>query len=880
MLTSLPLVPSGAGAPTGDDLRACATPGQVQVRGDTWARIRSPQYAATEGERVVTAFAAPPTKPRWVYVTNGSVVQLSTSAGCTWHHIYPMPTETDAVAAAPRPRVVTHLVAPGPTSLWIASYDAAGDAARPHVERSLDATPAPGNRTSASFQTFDHGLPPVGRPVTLAVSPVNADQAYLVLDTTPDLANGGTPRRQAFRSSVDVSLQDTPVPSRSWTELTLPAEVASPAGLVVSPVDSSVLWAWAGSHYAVSTDGGDNWRAKPADGPVTAIDVDNTGRAAVFTKSGEDGRVTFMDDALVVSGTRSVPVVVTHAAHAMRYDVHAVAGADGTYGWDVNYKRWVPLHPSGVKAFEAITFGASSTGRILLGQSGGDLYRLDLFPGDAFIKPPDARDGSDIRVNARGSIAEPALTVQRHVVTVAPGDTTPDRVDFGMPPSPVPLDVFFLMDTTDSMGNAIEGLKKGVKEIARNLKERTNGSACFGVGDIKDESLVNSQGSAALAPYRLVQPITCDLEELQRKVDSLEEGGGNPEQREAQTIALTQAVSGRGQVEPPAVLPGQDAHFTAPTRVIVLITDAGFMQGSAGGYSFPTIKDTVRTLHAYHDTKVVGVVVHTNNDFQKALADVTAVVQGTHTVAPEWGVDCDGVGGPDIGPGEPLVCPTENNAPEIEPAIVALLLNVKDPGTMASTIVDPHGVVARVDGRLSRIVDLKRENHQPYTLHLTCSPEQDGQDLPVRLYGSVRGETLVSGEVVVRCRAPKPLPTVAPPPPPLPEAPEPRVIRPIAPILVVEPQPFPNLPNNLNLNAGLSQEEQKQFQLAAVGQDASEATEEAEDVELAMTGLPSAEDRAAAWLLLGAATAVSAGAATVWATRRRSQHALRTAGSR
>jgi hypothetical protein len=871
VLTALPLLGAGAGAPTGDDLRACATPGQVQVRPDTWARIKSPQYAAMEGERKVTAFAAPATQPGWVYVTNGSVVQLSTSAGCKWDHIYPAPAQTDAVPAAPRPRVVTELVAPQPGALWVTSYDDAGGAAHPHVERTLNATPAPGNKTTEGFQAFDNGLPPVGRPVHLAVSPVNADQAYLLIETTPDVANGTTtPRRQVLRSSVDLTFQDTKVPDRTWNDLTLPAEVTNPAGLAVSPSDSTVIWVWNASSYAVSVDRGDTWRVKHADGPVTTIDVDSTGRAAVFTRSGEAGRVTFVDDTLTVTGTRAVPAIATMAGHARRYDAHVVAGADGTYGWDVNHRRWVPIQPRGVPAFERVAFGTSDTAGILLGQAGGDLYRFDLFPGDAFLRPPAAAAGNDVRVNARGSIVKPTLRVRHHDVTVAPTKTAPDPVDFGMPPSPVPLDVFFLMDTTDSMAPAIEGLKKGVKQIARNLTERTNGSACFGVGDVKDETVFHNGGKTTLAPYRLVQPITCDLDQLQAGVDQLEEGGGNSEEAEAQTIALTQAVTGKGQVQPPSVLPGEDAHWTAPTRVIVLITDSGFME-SNNSATFPTIKDTIKTLNAYHDTKVVGVVVHTDNEFAPALRDVTAVVRGTHTVAPAWGVDCDGIGGPDVRAGEPLVCETQNEAPAIEPAIVALLLNIKDPGTMASQVVDPHHVVAGVDGNLSRIVDLKRENHQPYTLHLTCSPAQDGKDLPVKLSGSVRHQTLVTDEVVVHCRAPKVAPRVPRrPEPPLPDRELP-LRPPIAPIILVEPQPIPQPPNNINVNAGMSHEEQQQFQLAAVGQDASETDVEEAEEDLAMSALPSREDRAAAGLLLGAATFVSAGASVVWASRRRTQ---------
>jgi hypothetical protein len=877
-LAALPLFAATAGAPTGDDLRACAVPGQVSVRPDTWARIRSPQYGANEGDRKVTAFAAPVTQPAWVYVTNGKVVQLSTSAGCKWDHIYPAPGASDSVPNAPRPRVVTQLVAPAPQVLWIASYDNAGGVAHPHVERNLDATPAAGNKTTAGYESYDDGLPAVGRPLQLAVSAVSKDQAYLVVDTTPDVGNGTTAaRRQVFRTSVDLALQDTKLPSKTWTEVTLPAKLATPAGLVVSPTNSAEIWAWAGSTYGVSTDRGAHWRTRSAGAPVTAVDVDDTGRAAVFTRGGEGGRITFADDALAVSGTMPVPVAATVAAHAQRYGVYAVAGAKGAYGWDLNHKRWVAIQPRGVRAFQRIAFGASGSGRILLGQSGGDLYRLDLFPGEAFLKPPKGADGNGIEVNAGGSIARPVLHVQRHDVTVAPARTTPDTVDFGMPPSPVPIDVFFLVDTTDSMGNAINGLKNGVKQIARNIAERTHGSACFGVGDIKDESIVHTGGQATLAPYTLVQPITCQLATLQTSVDKLTEGGGNADEREAQTIALTQAVTGKGQAQPPTVLAGQDAHFTAPTRVIVLITDAGFMQGSSGGFTFPTLKDTVRTLNAYHDVKVVGVVVHTDNDFAKAKNDVTALVRGTHTFAPEWGVDCDGIGGPDVGPGDPLVCETENSAPAIEPAIVALLLNVKDPGTMASRIVDPHHVVDSVDGRLSRIVDLKTENHQPYTLHLTCSRAQDGQDLPLQLYGSVRDRTLVTDEVVVHCRGPKVVPKVVRRHPVF-EPPDLHTPPRFAPVLLIEPQPVVNNPpNNLNMNAGLSHEEEQQFQLAAVGQDASEGTEDAEEVELAMSALPRREDRAAAELLLVAGLMVSAGATTVWARRLRTQRALRTA---
>jgi len=875
LLASLPLFGAKAGAPTGDDLAACATPGQVEIRKDTWARIASPQYAANEGPREVRAFAIPESHPAWIYVTNGSVVQLSTSAGCTWDHVYPAPGQAPDSVATPRARVVTQLVAPEPQALWIASYDDAGGVPHPHVERTRDATPAAGNKTTKPYESVDAGLPAVGTPLQLVVSPVSSDRAYVLVETLPDAANGQTTaKRRVYRTIVDPMLDDAGLPGTTWDEVTVPLD--APAGLVTSPVKSSVVWTWSGDTYAFSADGGETWKTGRAGGEITTIDVDGSGRAAVFTRAGEAGTVTFLDADGKEVGRRAVPVVATSASHARRYDVYAVSGPDGTYGYDVNHERWIRIHPVGVEPFERIAFGASRSGRILLGQAEGALFRLDLFAQESFLPPPPTIDGNGIEVNRPTGLTKPVLTVEKPTVTVAPGETVANAVDFGVPPSPVPIDVFFLMDTTNSMGPAIAGLREGVKDIATNLKKRTNGSACFGVGDVRDESVTQGQGSSVMRPYRLVQPITCDLGELKRGVDELVEGGGNQTQAEGQTIALTQAVSGKGQLEPPAVLPGQDAHFTAPTRVIVLLTDAAFMTGKQGGFTFPTIDETVQTLNAYHDVKVVGVVVHTANDFHAALADVTAVAKGTHTYAPEFGVDCDGDGVMDVPPGEPLVCETDNSAPAIEPAITALLLGVKDPGTIASRIDDPHHVVARVDGGTSRIVNLKRENHLLYDLHLTCSAAQDGEDLPVRLVQTVRGDTVVVGEIVVRCRSAVVPPEVSKPPRVAEPEPDPPLPRPRPIVLALVPPAFqPPVPNNpisnINPNAGLSQEEQQQFQVATVTQGAQE-DEEAEDVELAMSGVRP-DDAAAASLLLGAATVVS----VAYALRRRTQRATATA---
>jgi hypothetical protein len=88
------------------------------------------------------------------------------------------------------------------------------------------------------------------------------------------------------------------------------------------------------------------------------------------------------------------------------------------------------------------------------------------------------------------------------------------------------------------------------------------------------------------------------------------------------------------------------------------------------------------------------------------------------------------------------------------------------------------------------------------------------------------------------------------------------------------PPPVPNQPpSNINPNAGLSHEEQQQFQLAAVHQGAGEEqAEEVEEADLAMSGL---DDSDAARLVLGCAGLASAVAGGVYASRRRAQKAMR-----
>jgi hypothetical protein len=102
----------------------------------------------------------------------------------------------------------------------------------------------------------------------------------------------------------------------------------------------------------------------------------------------------------------------------------------------------------------------------------------------------------------------------------------------------------------------------------------------------------------------------------------------------------------------------------------------------------------------------------------------------------------------------------------------------------------------------------------------------------------------------------------------------PRLPRPPVAAAVVQPPPAPAQPlSNINPNAGFSQQEEQQFQLAAVTQGAADQEDPQEEVELAMSD-HRARDAAAGGYVLGGGMMLSSAVAVAY--RRRLQRATRT----
>lgn len=864
---------TASGAPSGDDLAACRAKDQIQLRKDRWARINAPKMGGGEGESVIVDYTTPPIARSRIYMTNGRVIKVSADAGCTWAPMFSGIPQKDRTPGIDQD-IFTHLAAPNDRSLWAASYDEISEGVyRPRVYIAVNLEND--SLANATFTEVSHNAPLVGKPVALAPATKAQDLVYLLVEGEPDptAPDPTAPVRRLYVSRVQADPPLLAFFGLGWDQVPLPAGFSFADGIQPS-AQGRGLWVWQGSKYAFLADAyadEPSWEVKDAGSRISTIDV-SRGVVTIVVDTPQGGSATrrVVGDKLVAD---TLPTKATAFTHGGGRGVYVVSGPRGTYGYDVYVQRWIDITPKGVEPFDKVLMPTGGVGRIVLGRSGNAFYRFDTYPGERFLPPRPGEIGFG---DWRHLLPERNLTRIKFIVgdedtdpyvervTVKPGELTDVPVTLRVPADATPLDVYFLLDTTSSMQVMINTLKVGMANIALKLRQALGKDACFGVGEFKDYG----GGLLEDSPYRRRLPITCEADPTVPKVraalETLQSGGGG-DQPEAQTVGLVGSVRGeqRAMFRPSAF------------KVIVLISDSSFKQGGR----YPGIDQAVEELNV-DDVKVVGVVVGGDGDPEAARADMEAVAEGTGTYAPRNGVDCDGDGrrNPwDLLANAPLVCDTTGSTPDLMPAIVGLLLGVTDPGTLAVDVVDEDDVVVEpIKGTTNVIRNLKEQSWLTFAMPVRCRADQDGQDLRVRLTPSVRERTTgIEGTAVVQCRSTPIVPKRIPP------VPEPEIFDPPRPpkppiaIALPQPPPAPAQPiSNINLNAGLSQEEEQQYQLAAVTQGANEEQQNEETLELAMSDYR-ARDAAAAGMMLGGASLLTAGAAVAYRRRLRTQRAAR-----
>jgi hypothetical protein len=245
------------------------------------------------------------------------------------------------------------------------------------------------------------------------------------------------------------------------------------------------------------------------------------------------------------------------------------------------------------------------------------------------------------------------------------------------------VDVFFLIDTTGSMGPSINGVKKTVENQIVDPLGAMGFNVDFGVAQFKDYPTA-PYGSPGDFPYQRVADIAT-LNPFWMQVNEIAlfnlispfSAAGGADTPEAQLTALYQMATGLGQdtANPTAydyIAPNQQADWrTCPAtpapatcqnlRIAVLITDASFHSGGI----YPDIPTTISALNG-KNIKVIGIQP---SDGAGDLDQITAITQfdtianGTNSLAPaslSTPLSC-GAGLGSVPAGQPLVCTVNND---------------------------------------------------------------------------------------------------------------------------------------------------------------------------------------------------------------------------
>ena len=827
-------------------------PSAVTVQRDLWEQITPPAF--TDVPATITSYALDPGTDDHLIATNGSEVFFSTDAGCSWHQSsLPEPTPAPAAVGGELGVVVRSALrdievggpfgdvyALGATTLSVSG----SPVSQPRVLISSDG--------GSSFAAAS-GLPTLGEPI--AIRSVAPGQAVL-------LFRDGSPQQGE-------SIYVTSDHGRTWTRTgsNLPTLKGLQLGL-----DSAglALWAWSSSTLYRSGDLGAHFVA--VDGvpqgvravDVSPVSIPGRSRISVFLDSGRERYVS--DDAGKTFRTAPAPQGVTSVTHGPLPGFLVLSSRQV----NVDIEPPTAAHRAPYDASP----GAANVGNVQLSRVAGPfgyvlyasspspnaLWRLRIPLTFPKLPPPVLVPPVSARAVVRRA---PSLAPDLRVITLRPGEHRRVPYRLFLPPTPTPLDIYFMTDSTNSMGGAIHDVQESVQQIVDDLV--ANGLDIeFGIADFRDYVNATAPPQTANYPYlrrRAIGPINAGLSDA---LASITAGGGTADGNDSGLEALYQAATGAGRLDPTdptgtrwLIQPNQGAEFRKNAlKVVMIAADDEFRHPGlddpggrpSPGYPGPALQ-TVETTLASLGVHVVGIRVDTNSG--NPSADMRALAAATHTFATGRGVDCDGDGTIDVRPGAPLVCPYSPDSDlGITPAFTGLLESLRDLASVDLGVVGPRDVVRALSATTFRDVNVKAPNTLRMPLEFSCLPAHYGTDATVGVTASARGSELAHFPIDVRCLAPS-RPPLAPPAAAL-----------AAVALVPPPGPGPGQPNinpqinpQAQANPGLATAEDEQTQLATADGDIA-----TDDDALEMSALRR-DDSTATGLFVATAALMTAAAA-------------------
>ena len=797
-----------------------------------WVTVTGPTFGVAPGgpRHSLTAHAVDPRDPRRLLVSDGSSIQLSEDGGCTWgeRHFDTPPIETDEIGGevavadrihqiefggGARDRRAYALVAPTDSEVGEVRVLVSDNGGLDWEDRSQGLPPA-----YTRYDTAQFGRCPGGPCTTavLAASPSDPDTAYVGVG-------------RSFGLSIFVTRDG----GRTWSgqqgaSAVFGGEVTE---LVVAPRDPAEVWGVFTGKLARTRDAGASWEAAGVDGAAglhLSSDADSTQVQALSASAwGEpfthlarsvDGGSTF--DRIPLAGPlRGTPWVAQGGSPDDL--VLATERPSQALRFDPTTRSLSDIRAAGLEDVTGPRRDASNEPVFWFRQFAGLAVFVPgpLPPGDF---PPMAKLPFD---PAAAAAAEPGRVPGELHPAMLERDIGPEgswTVDYRLelPALPTPVDIWFLMDTSGSMGGAIEGLRDGIQEVIRRLAE-SGIDAWFGLATFPAQNVIYDR-QADIAPPNA---------DFYAALGRLATDGATAE---VHPTALYQSVTGAGQADA-GIPPGRGASFRPQAlKIIVHATDEAYGSDPKG----PTQEQAAEAMAA-------AGVRHVGLDLAAGAADPSggadagglrstkrdhdAMAIATGTLAPKEGIDCNGDGTNELEEGEPVTCPIERrrDSLEIAPAIISAVRAVRDETAVALTVAAPGGISVEIEEPVRAPVNLKTPNSLPFSVRYTCPPEMTGQVGEVSLRATVRGIPSAGAVARVGCG----LPVAAPAAPPVRE---PRTPSALVPMIIAPPQLVPDLEPGLSpLN---------QTAPAQVGQPSAQAGMAAQPGEVATAKQRSGRD--------------------------------------
>ena len=819
-----PFTPVARTAPSG--VPFCDVPGQItphlpekvlaaNPEIPAWYSVRMPRFST--GPQLASDYAVEPLAPQRIYVTNGSVVMRSTDWGCRWEESYTLASGS-GFSAADSNILEIEVSAPGHVYLPVQQ---SSPVHRPHVVMTDDA--------GESWSTVDGPLlgSAVGTIEDLDASLGNGTAAALLVDLEGGEGGLGFQASQViFTTGTGGATWEPRYVIGNETVASTPVGSVTISGgseelqhLAMNPVRPSEIWAYGDGGVYVSNGS----TLDPVDiGVMSIVDVSLDGGAVFgYAKDGPRGELSVDGGQSFEQFAMTASVDSADAIFGPPFPPAAVVGSFG--------RVYVQYFQPGV---------ANPVTLDLTPIDGRAVYDVQFAVKDSIFENPlvigRTQQTIEVEYRARGpevdeetvlanvdpyvpKIKNKYLVPASKRVSMRPGGTRSIPYELGLPAAVTPLDVYFMIDISGSMGNTINGIRSAMQEIVNDLSSRDI-DVHFGVGAFR---AFNDPPA-----YERVRDIGPPGPAVADALNSLRASGGG---QETQMAALMESVTGEGTTGIP---PDLNMHFREGSlRVAIEVTDEPISQGGA----HPSYLDVVDAL-VDHDVKQVGLAIQDGpflgdpnyDNPGEPAGTLQKVAEGSKAIAPEGGVDCDGDGDPEIAEAGPLVCLIDparaDDAALMSDAIVNVLQaiqDVQDLGVTVSPSVGVSGTSRVVESVVPTVfprVDLKEPSAHSFEVAVRCPHVSTKTTYPLSVEAARRGGVLGSASLTVVCtprpgRGPvPPFPVFTPIAaiiPPLPRPPDP----------IPEPNPNPQPNPQQNPQAGFAAQEQQQPQVALAQQD-------------------------------------------------------------